>query len=159
MPMTAEFLAYFQSMGLNPAFRPRIEQIIDYFEQRANEWMPGGIVESVLVQPVKDVMGNPAFELTVFGADALLQAGVLYLKPPIEHAISFKSLHKRVQSVRMRGRNFDPMTPDMPVSEAAELNVEVQLAGESKKDEYWGRGLNCRHLHGIVSRHFLANVG
>ena len=48
MPMTNEFLAYFQSMGLNPAFRPRIEQVIDFFEQRANEWMPGAAAESAL---------------------------------------------------------------------------------------------------------------
>ncbi|MBP9891773.1 MAG: hypothetical protein KBG84_07675 [Planctomycetes bacterium] len=158
MPMTAEFLNYFQSMGLNPAFRPRIEQILDYFEQRANEWMPGGAAESVLVQPVKDVMGNPAFELTVFGADAILYSGVLYLKPPQEHTMLFRSVHKRIQNVRLKGRNFDPMTPDAPVSEASELNAEFQIAGEAKKEEYWARGVNCRHLHDIISRHILSNL-
>jgi len=158
MPMTADFLTYFQSMGLNPAFRPRIEQIINYFETCANEWMPGAVVENVIVQPVKDVMGNAAFELTVFGADALLYAGVLYLKPPIEHSVMFRSLHKRVQSVRMRGRNFDPMTPDVPVSEAAEFSVEFQVAGEAKKDEYIARGPSCRHLHSVISRHILSNL-
>lgn len=158
MPMTNEFLAYFQSMGLNPAFRPRIEQVIDFFEQRANEWMPGAAAESALVQPVKDVMGNPAFELTLFGADAILYAGVLYLKPPIEHSVLFRSIHKRIQNVRIKGRNFDPVTPDEPCSEAAELNVEFQVAGEVKKDEYWARGVNCRHLHNIVSRHILSNM-
>jgi hypothetical protein len=158
MPMTNEFLTYFQSMGLNPAFRPRIELILTYFETCANEWMPGAIAENVFVQPVKDVMGNAAFELTVFGADAILYAGVLYLKPPIEHTVVFKSLHKRIQNVRIKGRNFDPMTPDVPVSEAAELGVEFQIAGEAKKDEYISRGPSCRHLHNIVSRHIIANM-
>lgn len=158
MPMTNEFLTYFQSMGLNAAFRPRIEQTIDYFESRANQWMPGAACESVLVMPVKDVMGNAAFELTLFGADALMYAGVLYLKPPIEHSVLIKSLHKRIQYVKLRGRNYDPISPDGPVSDGGELYVDFQIAGEPKKDEYWAKGAGCKQLQDIVARHILSNL-
>ncbi len=158
MPMTNEFLAYFQSMGLNAAFRPRIEQTIEFFESRANQWMPGAACENVLVMPVKDVMGNAAFELTLFGADAIMYAGVLYLKPPIELSLNIKSVHKRVQYVKMRGRNCDPILPDNPVSDGGELFVEFQLTGEPKKDEYWAKGVGCRQLQEIVARHILSNM-
>lgn len=157
MPMTQEFLGYFQAMGLNPAFRPRVEQTIAEFEAQADQWMPGAVVESVLIIPGKDVMGNPAFELTLFGADAIMHAGVLYMKAPNELGVEIESIHKRVLSVKLRGRNYDPLNPNAPVSDSAELYVEFQLNGEPKKDEYWAKGINCRHLQGIVKRHITSN--
>ncbi|GIK52329.1 MAG: hypothetical protein BroJett014_13020 [Planctomycetota bacterium] len=158
MPMTSEFLGYFQAMGLNPALRPRMEQVITEFETAAGNWMPGAVAESVMIIPVKDVMGNPAFELNVYGADTIMRAGVLYLKPPLELSVEFESIHKRVESVKMRGRNYDPMNPDAPVSDAAELSVEYQVRGKAKRDDIVVRGVNCRHVQGIVTRHLLANL-